>query len=303
MGEQVVTRTAHPTTQVTAETVAHQHRPRIPIEQIIVYALLTVAAIMAILPLMWAFAASFTPSEKVFANAYPFSWRALLPLDFTVSAYNNIFARGFGTAIGNTLILSISTVFVGGIIATMAGFAFARFSFRGKNLLFGLVLLTFMIPVDLTAIPRYIMVNRLEWVNTWQGLLIPSLVNSLVIFLCRQFFEDIPQELIDAARVDGASWLRLFFGIVLPISTPLLISAALLLFLGQWDAFFWPLLIAPAPQMTVIQVAITSAVTEHRTVWNELLAGSMMAAIIPILLALPFQRYYVQAITNSGLKD
>ncbi|MCY3907508.1 MAG: ABC transporter permease subunit [Anaerolineaceae bacterium] len=123
------------------------------------------------------------------------------------------------------------------------------------------------------------------------------------MFLFRQFFEEIPQDLIDAARVDGASWLQLFFNVVLPLSRPVLITAALFLFLQQRDACFWPLLVAPRPELRLVQVAISTAVEEHRTRWNEQLAGSMLAAIVPILLLLPFQRYYIQAVTSSGLKD
>ena len=125
----------------------------------------------------------------------------------------------------------------------------------------------------------------------------------MVIFLFRQFFEEIPQDLIDAARVDGASWARLFMAVVLPLSTPVMITASLLLFLSQWDSFFWPLLVAPRPELRVIQVEISNNVGQFQTLWNELLAGSMLAAIVPILLMLPFQRYYVSAITSSGLKE
>lgn len=165
------------------------------------------------------------------------------------------------------------------------------------------ILVTFLIPVDLTAIPRFILVNELGWLNTWQGLIVPGLASSLVIFLFRQFFEEIPQDLIDAVRVDGASWRQLFVRVVLPLSTPVMITAALLLFLSQWDAFFWPLLVAPRPELRVVQVEISNAVGQFQSIWNELLAGSMLAAIVPILLLLPFQRYYVQAITSSGLKE
>jgi multiple sugar transport system permease protein/putative chitobiose transport system permease protein len=286
-------------------------RPRIRIrrrqavlEQIIIYALLILTAILMIVPLLWAIAASFTPNEKVFEYAYPFSWRAFFPVEFTLEAYQNLFARGFSRALLNTFILGVTVVVVGGLINAMAGFAFARFDFWGKRFLFiFIILVTFLIPVDLTAIPRYILVRDLGWLNTWQGLIVPGLASSLVIFLFRQFFEEIPQDLIDAARVDGASWTRLFFVIILPLSTPVLITAALLLFLSQWDSFFWPLLVAPRPELRVVQVEISNAIAEYQTLWNQLLAGSMLAAIVPILLLLPFQRYYVQAITGSGLKE
>lgn len=274
------------------------------VEQIIIYVLLVLVAAIMIVPLLWAIAASFTPNDLVFRYAYPFSWRAFLPVDFTLEAYQNLFARGFGRSLVNTFILGTAVVLIGGTINAMAGFAFARFEFWGKRPLFiFIILVTFLIPVDLTAIPRFILVRDLGWINTWQGLIVPGLASSLVIFLFRQFFEEIPQDLIDAARVDGASWGRLFVDVVLPLSTPVLITAALLLFLSQWDAFFWPLLVAPRPELRVVQVEISNAVGQFQTLWNELLAGSMLAAIVPILLLLPFQRYYVQAITSSGLKE
>ncbi|MBV7329478.1 carbohydrate ABC transporter permease [Chloroflexi bacterium TSY] len=274
------------------------------LERIAIYGLLIIVAGIIVVPLLWAIAASFTPNEKVFQYAYPFSWRAFLPVEFTLEAYQNLFARGFGRSLFNTFILGIIVVLVGGACNAMAGFAFARFDFRGKRFLFIFVILvTFLIPIDLTAIPRFILVNDLGWINTWQGLIIPGLANSLVIFLFRQFFEEIPQDLIDAARVDGASWGRLFMRIILPLSTPVLITAALLLFLSQWDSFFWPLLVAPQPELRVVQVEISNSIGQYQTLWNELLAGSMLAAIVPILLLLPFQRYYIQAVTSSGLKE
>lgn len=274
------------------------------LETLFIYVFYILVAAFFLIPLLWAIAASFTPNEQVFEYAYPFSWRAFLPNNFTLDAYSNLFARDFGVSLVNTLTLGVTVVVAGGIVNAMAGFAFARFEFRGKRVLFVLIILiTFLIPIDLTAIPRFILVKDLGWINTWQALIVPGLANSLVIFLFRQFFEEIPQDLIDAARVDGASWTSVFFRIILPLSQPVLITAALLMFLSQWDSFFWPLLVAPRPELRVVQVEISNAVGEYQTLWNELLAGSMLAAIVPILLLLPFQRYYVQAITNSGLKD
>lgn len=274
------------------------------LETVIIYVLNIIVAVAFLIPLLWAIAASFTPNEQVFEHAYPFSWRAFLPNNFTLEAYQNLFARGFDISLFNTFILGVSVVLVGGIVNAMAGFAFARFKFAGKRILFTtIILITFLIPIDLTAIPRFILVKDLGWINTWQALIVPGLANSLVIFLFRQFFEEIPQDLIDAARVDGASWLSVFFRIILPLSQPVIITASLLMFLSQWDSFFWPLLVAPKPELRVIQVEISNAVGEYQTLWNELLAGSMLAAIVPILLLLPFQKYYIQAITSSGLKD
>ncbi len=273
-------------------------------ERFLIYVLLILVAALTLLPMLWAFSASFTPNARVFEYASPFSWRAFLPLDFTLEAYEALFQRGFGQTLLNTFILGAVVVIVGGFVNAMAGFAFARFQFPGKRLFFIFVIMvTFLIPTDLTAIPRFILVKNLGWLNTWQGLIVPGLASSLVIFLFRQFFEELPQDLIDAARVDGASWWRLFFSIILPLSKPVLITAALLLFLSQWDAFFWPLLVAPRPELRVVQVDIANSIGQYQTLWSQLLAGTTLAALVPILLLLPFQRYYIQAITSSGIRE
>lgn len=274
------------------------------IERSIVYALLLLVTLIVILPMLWAFSGSFTPNNLVFKYASPFSWKALFPSEFTLEGYAVLFERGFGTSLRNSFFLGLVVVLVGSVVNALAGFAFARFQFRGKRFLFIFVILvTFLIPVDLTAIPRYILVRDLGWINTWQGLIVPGLANSLIIFLFKQFFEEIPQELIDAARVDGASWLRLFWSVILPLSKPVLITASLLMFLSQWDAFFWPLLVAPRPDLRVVQVEIANAIGQFSTFWNQLLAGSILAAIVPIVLLLPFQRYYIQGIMTSGMKE
>jgi ABC-type glycerol-3-phosphate transport system permease component len=284
------------------------------IRRVMVYVLLSLGALLVIVPLMWAFSTSLTPNEKVFKHISPFTWRALFPVDFTLDAYYHIFTGvfpgegtpqledGFARPVINTLILGFSTVFLSGIVSALAGFAFARFDFPGKNLLFGFVMLAFMIPGQVTTIPLYIMVGRLGLVNTWPALIAPGLANSLVIFVFRQFFADIPQAYLDAARVDGASWLRVLASVILPMSKPVLITASLLLFLGQWNSFFWPLLVAPQPEFRVVQVAISYAYEEHQTLWNVSMAGSTFAALVPIILVFPFQRYYVSGLVG-GLKE
>lgn len=266
------------------------------------YLVLIIIAIICVVPLLWAIAASFSPLDKTFEYAYPFSWKAFFPVDFTTEAYQNILSRGFGDAILKTLGLGILTVFLGGFICTAAGFAFARFKFPGKTFLFLVVLIAFTIPGDLTVIPRYLLIKNWGWINSWQALLIPLLGNSLIIFMSSQFYTSFPQEIVEAARVDGASWPKIYFSIVLPISKPLLISLGLILFLSQWDSYFWPLLVAPDQNFRVVQIALTESVQEYQTIWNELLAGSVLAAVIPILLLLPFQKYFINAVVG-GVKE
>ncbi len=267
------------------------------------YALLIAIALLIIVPIWWIIVSSFTTRETVWKNVLPFSWRAFLPEQFTLEGYQGIFQKGFGQALLNTFFLGISTVILSTAICAMAGFAFARLKFRGKNILFAFIVFSFMVPGDITVIPSFILINNLGWMNTWQALIVPALASGMVIFLFRQFFAEIPQDLIDAARVDGANWMQVLTRIILPISTPVIISAAVLIFLGQWNSFFWPLLVAPAPQFRVVQVAVSIIGVEQQiNLWDQMFASATLAMIVPVLLVLPFQKYYIGGIIGSGMK-
>jgi multiple sugar transport system permease protein len=299
----VVNRTNTQQVRDEATRLRQRRQFRTVANRVTIYILLIITLLVVIVPLLWAVAASLTPNEMVFRYVYPFSWRALFPIDPTLEAYIALFTQQeMGKAILNTAALSLGTVAVGLLISAMAGFAFAKFEFRGKNALFIIVLLTFMIPVEVIIIPLYVIVRDWGWVNTWHGLFIPGVANGLVIFMFRQFFADIPQEILDAARVDGASWGRILFQLIVPISMPAIISGALVLFLASWNSFFWPLVVAPAPDFRVVQVAVSLAVEERQTFWNQLMAGAILAAIVPVLLIFPFQRYFVQSIASTGIK-
>lgn len=268
----------------------------------VIYLFLGLLTVITLTPLLWAVSASFTPLDKIFKYTYPFSLRAFIPQEFTLEAYANLFHAGLANAIKNSLIMGLSSVFFGGAISAMAGFAFGRFNFPGKGIIFSIVLFTAMIPPDIIAIPTYVLVRKLGWYNTYQGLIVPSLAHGLAIFLFAQFFKGFPQELIDAARVEGSSWMRIFVSLILPNSKPVVLSASLILFIFQWSQFLWPLIVAPTPELQVIQIAIAGAQDEYRTYWNELLGGALIAALFPIFLILPFQKYYVRGISGTGMK-
>lgn len=278
-------------------------RARRAAEMCVVYALLVLAALIFVVPLWWVVASSFTTPETVWSNVLPFSWRAFWPQTFTLNAYATIFGQGMLQAVQNTLFVGLATVILTLVVSALAGFAFARFEFRGKRFLFWLVLLSFIVPGDITIIPSYILVNQLGWLNSWQGLIVPAVANSVVIFLFQQFFSEIPEALIDAARVDGASWLRILVQIIFPLSLPVFVTAGILVFLGQWNNYFWPTLIAPDPAYRVVQVAIAQiGHAQQLTFWDKIFAGSTIAALIPILLTVPLQRYYVRSVMSSGIQ-
>ncbi|MEK3909971.1 carbohydrate ABC transporter permease [Paenibacillus sp. FSL H7-0331] len=260
--------------------------------------------LIILLPLAFALVSSLRPLDEIFRYMSPVSWRTFVPTQITFDAYTSLFVeRGFGRIFFNTFYVSIVNVVVGLVIASMAAFAFVYFEFKGRALLFFLVILTFMIPFEVIAIPLYGLVDSLGWIDTYSGIIVPGLANGLVIFLYRQFFLDLPKALIESARIDGASWFKIYAGIILPLCKPVTVSAGLLIFIHQWESFMWPLIATRSKEYKVIQVALSDFVTEFATYWNEMFAGIIIAVIVPVLVLLPLQRYFVNGIANTGSKE
>lgn len=269
----------------------------------LVYALLILMAVMSILPLWWAIASSFSTDESIYRYTSPVSWKAFFPLDFNVRSYVGLFTEfNFGVPVWNTLVVSFWSIVFGCLVNSVAAFGFSAFEFRGKKLLYAIVLLSFMVPFEAIAMPLYKIVDWFGWVDTRMGIVIPTVADGLVLMLFTQFFKDIPPALIEAARIDGANYRQVFTKIILPLSVPIFITAGLMIFMFSWNAFLWPLIIARTPTARVIQVSLTAFQTERATLWSYLFAASCLSAFIPLLLFLPFQKYYVEGITASGIK-
>ncbi len=254
-------------------------------------------------PLLWALASSLRPRDEIFQYLMPFSVKALYPTTPTLEAYRTIFfEKDFGRAVLNTGFVAIATVVGGLLVAALAGFAFARLECPGKRGLFVLTVVSFLVPFEAIAIPLYDLIQQFGWVDTYAGLIVPGVANGIAIFLFRQAFAEIPNDLVDAARLDGASWLGILFHIFVPLTKPVIVGASLLLFLFQWESFLWPLIAVRDERFKVVQVALSDFQLQFQTLWEQLFAASIVAAIIPLLLLLPFQRYYVRSVIGSGLK-
>jgi ABC-type glycerol-3-phosphate transport system permease component len=267
------------------------------------YVICIAICVFMIFPLLWGVASSFRTDKELFQYAMPLSWKTFIPQDFTTAAYTRIFTDfHFGRSIVNTLIVTFSTIALGLLINSMAAFAFACFEFPFKRILFAVVLMTFMIPFEAIALPLYKIASGLGFVDTLRGMVIPCIANGLVLFLFTQFFKELPLDLFEAARIDGASWLTIFRKIVLPLSIPVTITAALMIFISQWNAYLWPLIIGMSKDAQVIQTALGMFQQERGTLWSCLYAASMVSAAIPLFVFLPLQKYYVQGITSSGVK-
>jgi ABC-type glycerol-3-phosphate transport system permease component len=259
--------------------------------------------LLFILPLWWSITSSLRPLEEIFKYTSPFSLKALFLDHLNFSAYLTIFGeREFGLAVLNSAFVAGMTVLGGLIINGLAGFVFAVFKFPGRQFLFFVIVLSFLVPFEAISIPLYSVIKLFGWVDSYYALIVPGLANGVVIFLFRQFFSQIPRELAEAARMDGAGWLRILCNIYLPLSKPVIISAGLLIFLFQWESFLWPLICTRSEHLKVIQVALAGFQQRYTTQWNELFAASNVATLIPLFILLPLQRFYIQGVTAAGFK-
>ncbi len=269
----------------------------------LLYAALGAVALASVVPLLWAFTSSLRADDEIFLYTLRLSWKTLLPIGGTLENFRAIlFEDRFARFLGNSLFVALATVLLGLLVNSLAAFGFARFRFPGQRVLFGLVLVTFMVPFEVIVLPLYLVVRSMGWLDSYRALIVPAVPDAFSIFLIRQFMLKLPRDMFEAARVDGAGWLAIYWRIALPNVKPALITASLLLFLRQWDAFFWPLVATSSLDLTVIQVALTKYMTEFVTYWGRLLAGSMLATLPIVLLFFLLQKYFVQSVASTGMK-
>lgn len=273
------------------------------LQAVFLYIVLICVGFFTLFPLLWAFSSSLRSDTEIYQYAMPFTIRTLLPVEPSLNSYKQLIEEfHFLRSLLNSLIVVVVLVPCGCIINSIAAMAFAMFDFKGKNIIFAIFMVSFMIPFEAIAIPLYNLVNKIGWVDTKQALIVPALANGLVLFLFRQFFKDIPTSLLEAARVDGASWLTIYFKIIMPTSIPVFITAGLMLFVQQWNAHMWPLLVARSETSRTIMITLATLKMEDQTLWSCMYAGSILSILIPVALFLPLQKYFVEGVTSSGVK-
>lgn len=268
------------------------------------YAILIGTAFVFLLPFVWMFLTSFKPTEDVFRYTSPLSWKTFLPPAPTLENYASIFVNwDFHRNLLNSLLVAVGQVVGACIFSCLAGYAFARLTFRGRNLLFGLTMVTAFVPFDVIVVPLYAVMRDLGLVSSYTALYLPFVFSPFGVFLMRQAFLEIPRELDEAALVDGASRFQTFWHISLPNVGSALVTLALIEFMWAWNSFIWPLVIMQDPSKQVVQVAIS----KFRTVANfpmfgELFAAASISTIPLLIIFLWLQRYYVRGVLVSGMK-
>lgn len=271
-------------------------RAAMPALGVLRYGTLVLIATVLLMPIYWLVMSSFRPAGDIFRHAADFSLATLIPGTLTLENYRIILGGEFPRAVLNSLFVCTTTVGLGILVNSLAGFAFAVFEFPYKKPLFVLVLLSFMMPFESIVIPLYDLMRRLGLVNTYAALIAPDVANGLVIFLFRQFFAAIPKAIYEAARVDGATWWQIYRRMTMPLSGPTVATASLMMFIHQWDALFWPLVAASTPDLVVVQVAIARNMTMEQSNWGALFASASTAVLVALVPFLLLQRYYIRVV-------
>lgn len=262
------------------------------------FAFLAIAAIVTILPFLWLVSTAFKTEAQVFRMPL-----TLIPPELQWNNFPEAWGRApFTRYYLNTLFIAVATTVYHLFGSTTAGYAFAKYNFWGKKYLFGLLLAFLMIPPQVTLIPTFLVVKALGWVDTYQGIIMPGLVNVFGIFLMRQYFQSIPNDIIDSARIDGCSEWRIFGQIVLPLVTPAMAALAIFSFTGSWNSFIWPLIVAQSSDLYTIQVGIAFFTDQAGTDFTQLMAVSLIALIPVMFVYIIFQRYFVAGIALTGMK-
>lgn len=226
----------------------------------------------------------------------------LLPFDINLGAYREVFASTSTPRwLMNTLIYSVVSVFLVLLLSSMAAYAFAKRRFRGREPLFWVLIAMLMVPHHLTLIPQFIGVSRMGGLNTYWGMILPTLANVQALFLMRQFIAGIPDELLEAARMDGASELRVFRAIVLPQTRPVMATLGVFVFLWHWNDLLWPLVAAPNPDMYTLTVGLSTLQSEETSL-SVVMAGAVVTFVPVFLIFLALQRHFVQGVATTGLK-
>lgn len=267
------------------------------VDEIVVKTLLIAGGILVSMPFIWMIMSSFKPESEIM-QLVP----SLFPKEFTLDNYTKLFEEmNFGVYLKNTLIIVLFS-FIGLLLNAMTGFAFAKYEFPMKEPLFYLVLATMMIPSQVTMIPVYMILNYMGLTNTLIGIALPGMVAGFSVFLFRQFMSTIPDEILEAARLDGASEFYIFFRIILPMSKSILSVQGILTFIGAWNSFLWPLIMANEEALYTLSVGLSLLKGQNAASYGLQMAGASLMIVPIIIIFSIFQKHIIDGYTLSGMK-
>ncbi|WP_371069087.1 carbohydrate ABC transporter permease [Sediminibacillus sp. JSM 1682029] len=273
---------------------------KVSISKLFVYLLLFIAAILSVFPFYWMFVMAANHNSAI--NAVP---PAFIPGKQLVANFQNVLSNiDFFGAMWNSLIVATVTTAGVLILCSLAGFAFAKFQFKGKNLLFVFLLVTMMVPPQLGLIPQYYIITKLDWVNDLKAIIVPGMIDAFGIFWMRQYISsNVPDELIDAAKIDGCSNFRIYWNIAVPVIIPAFATLAIIKFMYMWNDFLWPLVVLREESSYTIQIALRNLIDNYVRDNGMILSGTFWATVPLIVIFLLFNRMFIQSLTQGAVKS
>lgn len=270
-------------------------------EKIIIYVILICGAIISIGPFYWLVTTAFKLPEEVIVTP-----PTLFPLSPTLENFKQVLTMkniSFSRMYTNSLLVGGVKTLLIIFVASLLGYILGKFKFPGRDAIFILILMVMMVPPQVILIPMFILIKKLDWINSYRGLIIPGLLSPYAIFLLRQYMHNIPNELLYAARIDGCSEFGIYWRIVLPLIIPALAAVGIIKFMWEWEVLLWPLVVAQSPDMFTIPVGISFLCTTHWVKYELVMAANTLAAIPMMIIFIILQKHIVEGITLTGLKE
>lgn len=272
---------------------------RANLARVATYLILAIGALVILFPLAWAISSSLKPNVDVFK--IPMEWipREIHPENYILPFKDH----AFGTYFLNSLFAATSVMLLSLVTSSLAGFSLAKYNYFGRDFAFLAILSTLMLPVQVILVPLYLVVRNLGWLNSYQGLIIPQAVTAFGIFLMRQHIMTIPDDFLDAARMDGASELSILWWVIIPMSKPALAAVAIFSFLGNWDSLLWPLVVVTRDSLRTLPLGISLFFSEYASTYNQALAVAIIVMLPVLIVFIIMQKQFIEGLARSGLRS
>ncbi|MEE9428629.1 MAG: carbohydrate ABC transporter permease [Paracoccaceae bacterium] len=269
--------------------------PRDPM-QIIRWTLLFLGGVVMVMPIVYMLSTSFKWPHEIYNLQ-------IIPDEPTLENYIYVLEDGrFYNWFFNSLLVAVSTTVSAVLFDSMVGYTLCKFEFRGRFFVFVAILSTLMIPTEMLIIPWYTMATQFGWLDSYWGIMFPGMMTAFGTFLMKQFFESVPDDFIEAARIDGLNEFQIWWSVAMPLVTPALSALAIFIFLGNWTAFIWPLIVTNSPELYTLPVGLTTFSVEQSVEWELIMTGAALATIPTLIVFLVFQRYIIRGVVMAGLK-
>ena len=264
--------------------------------RVVAWTLLLLGGIVMVMPFAYMLSGSFKLNSEIYELS-------LLPREPTLDNYRRLFEKSeFVRWFGNSLLIGTLTTASVLFFDSLVGYTLAKFRFRGRYVVFVAILTTLMIPTEMLVLPWYLMASQFGWIDSYWGIMFPGMMTAFGTFLMKQFFETVPNDFLEAARVDGLNEFAIFWRVAMPLVTPALSALAIFTFLGNWTAFIWPLIVTTSKELYTLPVGLSSFAVEQAIQWELIMTGAALATLPTLAVFLVLQRYIVRGVVLAGLK-